>query len=139
VSSVLKPVAERTNGLASFAKHGHTVRLMAAQFVNLYRKSGKNDVNDAEAICEAVGRPNMRFVPVKSDEQRAVLMMHRTRNLTVSNRTAQGNQIRGLLGEFGLVVPVGMKRLQGYAPSCRTKPATSPRNVTTLVVTPILS
>ncbi len=64
-------------------KLGHTVRLMAAQFVNPYRKSGKNDANDAEAICEAVGRPNMRFVPVNSDEQQAVLMMHRTRNLMV--------------------------------------------------------
>jgi transposase len=98
------------------AKHGHTVKLMAAQFVNPYRKSGKNDENDAEAICEAVGRPNMRFVTVKSDEQQAVLMMHRTRNLTVSNRTAHANQIRGLLGEFGLVVPVGLKRLRKQLP-----------------------
>jgi transposase len=89
---------------------------MAAQFVNPYRKSGKNDANDAEAICEAVGRPNMRFVPVKSDEQQAVLMMHRTRTLTVSNRTAQVNQIRGLLGEFGLVVPVGIRRLRRQLP-----------------------
>jgi transposase len=98
------------------AKLGHTSRLMAAQFVNPYRKSGKNDVNDAEAICEAVGRPNMRFVAVKSDEQQAVLMMHRARNLSVSNRTAQVNQIRGLLGEFGLVVPVGIKRLRKQLP-----------------------
>jgi transposase len=97
-------------------KLGHTARLMAAQFVNPYRKSGKNDVNDAEAICEAVGRPNMRFVPVKSDEQQAVLMMHRARTLTVSNRTAQVNQIRGLLGEFGLIVPVGIKRLRKQLP-----------------------
>lgn len=58
-------------------KLGHTVRLMAAQFVNPYRKGGKNDANDAEAICEAVGRPNMRFVAVKSEEQQAVLMWHR--------------------------------------------------------------
>jgi transposase len=85
-------------------KLGHTVRLMAAQFVNPYRKSGKNDANDGEAICEAVGRANMRFVSVKSEEQQAVLMMHRARTLVVSNRTAQVNQIRGLIGEFGLIV-----------------------------------
>ena len=84
---------------------GHTVRLMAGQFVAPYRKSGKNDANDAEAICEAVGRPTMRFVAVKSEEQQAVLMVHRARELMVENRTAQVNQIRGLLAEFGLVVP----------------------------------
>src|SRR6266480_4699524 len=97
-------------------KFGHTVRLMAAQFVNPYRKSGKNDVNDAEAICEAVGRPNMRFVPPKSEEQQALLMVHRARSLVVANRTAQVNQIRGLLGEFGLVVPVGLRRLRTQLP-----------------------
>jgi transposase len=97
-------------------KLGHSVRLMAAQFVNPYRKSGKNDVNDAEAICEAVGRPNMRFVSVKSEEQQAVLMMHRARSLVVSNRTAQVNQIRGLLGEFGVIVPVGIERLRKQLP-----------------------
>lgn len=97
-------------------KLGHSVKLMAAQFVNPYRKSGKNDANDAEAICEAVDRPNMRFVSVKSEEQQAVLMMHRARTLVVSNRTAQVNQIRGLLGEFGLVVPVGIKRLRTQLP-----------------------
>jgi hypothetical protein len=70
---------------------GHTVRLMAGQFVASYRKSGKNDGNDAEAICEAVGRPNMRFVPVKSEEQQAVLMVHRARSLVIENRTAQVN------------------------------------------------
>src|SRR5215469_15300827 len=82
---------------------GHTVKLMAAQFINPYRKSGKNDANDAEAICEAVGRPNMRFVGIKSQEQQTVLMMHRARTLVVANRTALANQVRGLLGEFGVV------------------------------------
>jgi len=61
------------------SKLGHTVRLMAAQFVTPYRNRGKNDANDAEAICEAVGRPNMRFVAIKSEEQQAVLMVHRAR------------------------------------------------------------
>jgi transposase len=95
---------------------GHTVKLMAAQFVIPYRKRGKNDANDAEAICEAVGRPNMRFVAVKSEEQQAVLMVHRARTLAVANRTAQVNQIRGLLGEFGLVVPTGVARLKRELP-----------------------
>ncbi|MBN8285198.1 MAG: IS110 family transposase [Zoogloea sp.] len=88
-------------------KLGHDARLMAAQFVSPYRKSGKNDANDAEAICEAVGRPYMRFVPVKSEEAQAVLSVHRARALTVSERTALINQVRGLLGEFGIVTGAG--------------------------------
>lgn len=95
---------------------GHTVRLMAAQFVKPYRKSGKNDAHDAEAICEAVGRPTMRFVSVKSEEQQAVLMLHRVRTLVVAQRTAQVNQIRGLLGEFGIIVPIGIRRLRALMP-----------------------
>jgi transposase len=97
-------------------KFGHTVKLMAAQYVAAYRKRSKNDANDAEAICEAVGRPNMRFVAIKSEEQQAVLMVHRARALVVANRTAQVNQIRGLLGEFGLVVPRGVARLRRELP-----------------------
>lgn len=97
-------------------KLGHTVKLMAAQFVVPYRKRGKNDANDAEAICEAVGRPNMHFVAIKTEEQQAVLMVHRARTLVVANRTAQVNQIRGLLGEFGLVVPKGVARLRRELP-----------------------
>ena len=85
---------------------GHTVRLMAPQFVKPYVKSNKNDA--AEAICEAVGRPNMRFVPIKNVEQQAVLALHRARQGFVKGRTAQANQIRGLLGEFGLIVPQGI-------------------------------
>ena len=99
------------------AKLGHTAKLMAAQFVTPYRKRGKNDANDAEAICEAVGRPNMRFVAVKSPEQQAVLMVHRARRLAVGQRTALVNQLRGLLGEFGLVVPKGVGRLRAQLPS----------------------
>lgn len=95
---------------------GHSVKLMGAQFVVPYRKRSKNDANDAEAICEAVGRPNMRFVAIKSEEQQSVLMVHRARTLLVANRTAQVNQIRGLLGEFGLVVPKGVARLRRDLP-----------------------
>ena len=89
------------------AAFGHTVRLMAPQFVKPYVKTNKNDVADAEAICEAVGRPNMRFVPIKSVEQQAILSVHRVRQGFVKARTAQANQIRGLLGEFGLIIPQG--------------------------------
>ena len=87
-----------------FAQHGHTVKLMAPRFVAPYRKSGKNDNNDAEAICEAVSRPSMRFVPVKSMEQQAVLTLHRVRLGFVEERTATINRIRGLLAEFGVVL-----------------------------------
>lgn len=97
-------------------KLGHTVKLMAAQFVTPYRKRGKNDANDAEAICEAVGRPNMHFAAVKSEEQQSVLMVHRARSLVMANRTAQVNQIRGLLGEFGIVVATGVARLRRAMP-----------------------
>jgi len=83
---------------------GHEVRLMAPQFVAPYRKNDKNDANDAEAICEAVGRPSMRFVPVKSEQQQAVLALHRARELLVRQRTALANHVRGLLAEFGIVV-----------------------------------
>ena len=87
---------------------GHDVRLMAPQFVKPYVKTNKNDVADAEAICEAVGRPNMRFVPIKDIEQQAVLSLHRVRQGFVKARTAQANQIRRLLAEFGLVIPQGI-------------------------------
>lgn len=87
---------------------GHTVRLIAPQFVKPYVKSNKNDAADAEAIREAVERPSMRFVAIKNIEQQAVLALHRVRQSFVLARTAQANQIRGLLAEFGLVVPQGI-------------------------------
>jgi transposase len=87
-----------------FACYGHTVKLMAPKFVAPYRKSGKNDGNDAEAICEAVSRPSMRFVPVKTVEQQALLTLHRVRQGFVSERTATINRLRGLLSEFGVVL-----------------------------------
>jgi transposase len=83
---------------------GHTVKLMAPQFVKPYVKTNKNDAADAEAICEAVRRPNMRFVSVKTVEQQAVLSLHRARQGLVKARTAQANQVRGLLAEYGVVV-----------------------------------
>jgi transposase len=95
---------------------GHTVRLVAPQFVKPYVKTNKNDAADAEAICEAVGRPNMRFVPVKNTEQQAVLALHRVRQGFIKARTAQANQIRGLLAEFGLIVPQGIGHIASRVP-----------------------
>jgi transposase len=85
-------------------KLGHTVKLIAPQFVKPYVKSNKNDANDAEAICEAVGRPTMRFVSVKTIAQQDLQAIHRIRSELVRQRTAKVNQIRGFLAEYGLVV-----------------------------------
>ena len=115
-----------------FRQHGHTVRLMAPKFVTPYRmsgKRGKNDAADAAAICEAVTRPNMRFVPVKEEHQQIILCLHRTRNGFVEERTATYNRLRGLISEFGIVLPLkvtGLRRtiadhledLPGYANQC---------------------
>ena len=92
------------------ARFGHEVRLMPANYVKPYVKRGKSDANDAEAICEAVTRPTMRFVAIKSSEQQAALSMHRTRELLVKQRTQLVNMIRGLLAEFGLDIPRGIER-----------------------------
>ena len=92
-----------------FQAHGHTVKLMAPKLVTPFRmtgKRGKNDAADAAAICEAMQRPNMRFVPVKTEDQQARLMVHRARQGFVAARTACINRIRGLLSEFGVVLPL---------------------------------
>jgi transposase len=112
-----------------FQRFGHTVKLMARKFVAPYRKSGKNDGNDAEAICEAVSRPSMRFVPIKSLEQQGVLALHRVRQGFVEERTATINRVRGVLAEFGMViaqraievrrqVPALLERLPAHAARC---------------------
>jgi len=95
---------------------GHTVKLIAPQFVKPYVKTNKNDAADAEAICEAVGRPNMRFVPIKNTEQQALMGLHRARQGFVGARTAQANQVRGLLAEFGLVMPAGIRCIERKLP-----------------------
>jgi transposase len=95
---------------------GHTVKLIAPQFVKPYVKGNKNDVNDAEAICEAVGRPNMRFVPIKTVEQQNIQALHRIRTELVRQRTAKVNQIRGLLGEYGIVARQGVAVLRKALP-----------------------
>jgi len=91
-----------------FRACGHEVRMMAPQFVKPYVKANKNDMADAEAICEAVTRPNMRFVGIKEVEQQEVLMIHRIRSRLVRQRTALSNEIRGLLMEFGVTIPQGI-------------------------------
>lgn len=115
-----------------FRSYGHTVRLMAPKFVTPYRlsgKRGKNDAADAAAICEAVTRPAMRFVPVKEEHQQIILCLHRTRQGFVEERTATYNRLRGLMSEFGIVLPqkvaclrrsIGehLEDLPGYANRC---------------------
>ena len=95
---------------------GHTVKLMAPQFVKPYVKTNKNDAADAEAICEAVTRPSMRFVPIKNGEQQAILSIHRARQGFVKARTAQANQIRGLLTEYGIIIPQGIVNITKKTP-----------------------
>jgi transposase len=98
------------------SKLGHDVRLMAPQFVKPYVKSGKNDANDAEAICEAVSRPNMRFVGIKTVEQQVIQAEHRIRARLVKSRTALSNEIRGFLAEFGIVVAASIGKLRKALP-----------------------
>jgi transposase len=115
-----------------FRQFGHTVRLMAPKFVTPYRmsgKRGKTDAADAAAICEAVTRPAMRFVPVKEEHQQVILALHRTRTGFVEERTATYNRLRGLISEFGIVLPQKVANLRrgiaehledlpGYANQC---------------------
>ncbi len=97
-------------------KRGYRVKLIAAQFVKPYVKSNKNDVVDAEAICEAMSRPGMRFVAVKTVAQQDTQAAHRIREGLVGQRTAKANQIRGLVGEYGIVTPVGIQKLRQALP-----------------------
>lgn len=95
-------------------KLGHDVRLMAPSYVKPYVKRGKSDAADAEAICEAVTRPTMRTVPIKSEDQQALLSQHRARELLIRQRTQLSNSIRGLIGEFGHVLRKGLKYVRDF-------------------------
>ena len=95
---------------------GFTVKLIAPQFVKPYVKSNKNDANDAEAICEAMGRPGMRFVAAKTVEQQDIQAVHRVRSELNKQRTAKANQIRGLVAEYGLVAPKELSHLRVALP-----------------------
>ena len=98
-----------------FQKLGHEVRLMPAMYVKAYVKRGKSDAIDAEAICEAVTPPTMRFVAVKSEEQQGILFLHRARDMVVRQRTQLSNMLRGLLGEFGIVIAQGIGNAVKFA------------------------
>jgi transposase len=99
-----------------FEKLGHRVGIIAAKFVEPFRKGCKNDNNDAEAICEVVSRSNTWFVPIKTPDQQAVLCIHRVRQGLIRERTGLINQLRGLLSEFGLVMPKGRYSVQTHIP-----------------------
>ena len=111
---------EATRGAHYWARvlttFGHTVRLIAPQFVKPYLKSQKNDRNDAAAICEAVSRPHMRFVSAKTVEQQDLQVMHRIRSRLIGCRTQLSNQIRGLLAEYGIVLPQHLSQLRKAMP-----------------------
>src|SRR3954470_1949367 len=119
------------------AKLGHTVRLMPPAYVKPYVKRGKTDAADAEAIAEAVTRPTMRFVPVKTTEQQSALMLHKTRDLLVRQRTALINALRGHMGELGIVVPQGPQKVPGLIEALRAAgkevPEVAPRALDMLV------
>jgi transposase len=95
---------------------GFRVKLIAPQFVKPYVKSNKNDANDAEAICEAMSRPSMRFVPIKSIEQQDIQAVHRVRASLIDQRKAKANQIRGLVAEYGLIAPKELSALRRALP-----------------------
>ncbi len=95
-----------------FKKFGHDARMIPAQFVKPFVKADKNDANDAEAICEAVQRPNMRFVGEKTMEQQEIQMLHRSRSGVIAFRTAICNEMRAILGDYGIRVPQGITRLR---------------------------
>ena len=95
---------------------GHTVKLISPQFVKPYVKGNKNDSRDAEAICEAVSRPSMRFVPLKTVESQDIQALHRMRSRLIKERTALVNQVRGLLAERGIVITQGIPRLRKQLP-----------------------
>lgn len=98
-----------------FRKHGHEVKIMSPQYVKPYVKTNKNDYNDAEAICEAVQRPNMRFVAEKSIEQQGIQMLHRSRTNFVRSRTRLINESRGFLAELGIVIAKGVSQFRHRA------------------------
>jgi transposase len=95
---------------------GHEVRLVAPQFVKPYLKGQKNDARDAAAICEAISRPEMRFVPQKSIGQQDLQALHRIRSRLIANRTQLGNQIRGLLAEYGIIIPLHLSQVRQQLP-----------------------
>nr|WP_254440120.1 IS110 family transposase [Ruegeria atlantica] len=103
------------HGARELTALGHEVRLIPPMYVKPYVKRGKSDAIDAAAICEAVTRPTMRFVAIKTVEQQSLLSLHRARDLLVHQRTQLINNLRGLVAEFGIVIPQGLARVIGFA------------------------
>ena len=101
---------------------------MPPAYVKAYVKRNKNDAADAEAICEAVTRPSMRFVPVKDVDQQSVLMMHRARNLLVRQRTMLVNALRAHLAEFGVIAPQGLRHVEHLIAAIEDEQSTACRN-----------
>ena len=99
-----------------FRDYGHEVKLMSPQYVKPYVKTNKNDMNDAAGICEAVSRPSMHFVSIKSIEQQDIQCLHRIRRGLIQERTALVNQVRGLLAEYGIIVAQGVTKLRKQLP-----------------------
>jgi len=120
----IEPWCEIGMGACNVAHHwtrllqakGFRVKLIAPQFVKPYVKSNKNDANDAEAVCEAMSRPSMRFVAIKTVEQQDIQATHRIRSELIGHRTAKANQIRGLVAEYGLVAPQQLAHSRAAAP-----------------------
>ncbi|SQA34999.1 transposase [Yersinia enterocolitica] len=97
-------------------QYGHEVKLIPPQYVKPYVKTNKTDAADAEAICEAVARPNMRFVQIKTAEQQAILVLHTERNILIRERTACANSMRAILAEFGIIMPRTLSQLYKKIP-----------------------
>jgi transposase len=115
---IVAPKVRLWRNAREIAKFGHDVRLMQPSYVKCYVKRGKTDAADAAAICEAVSRPSMRFVPVKSEETQALLMTHKAREFLVRQQTQIVNAMRAHLGEFGIVVPKGVHNVERLVAAC---------------------
>ncbi len=113
---ILEACATSNYRARQFSEFGHTVKLIHPRYVRPYVKTNKNDATDAEALCEAASRPTMRFVHPKTPMQQDIQLLHRVRSRLVAQRTAVVNQTRGLLAEYGLIMPVGIGQLRKQLP-----------------------
>lgn len=113
---VLESCASSNYWARVFHEQGHTVKLINPAYVRPYVKTNKNDAADAEALCEAASRPTMRFVQTKTLEQQDIQLLHRVRERVVSQRTSVSNQARGLLAEYGITIPQGLRNLRNQLP-----------------------
>lgn len=113
---ILESCASSNYWVQVFSGYGHTVRLINPAYVRPYVKTNKNDAADAEALCEAASRPTMRFVQPKTPPQQDIQLLHRVRSRLVSKRTSLSNQIRGLLGEYGIIIPEGIRNVRKRLP-----------------------